>query len=270
MLKRKKNTKRIQHANYYRIVKVVKCFVKTNWFHIIAIFFIACMIFLKNLTKDWSPIINVPCDTINYYWDILISLGISYTAGFIFYLLVVYFPEQQKRTNVETSLNTLFRTIQTNACKYLDETFKAFGYEFPATTNLKDTFSKNNLNNDPFKVLSNSITESDILNLYENTNNRYEIIIQTSSKILSCRDKLIPYIQYMNKDELICFSALEDIRIFDHISNLPKIGYYFYDTLDEVLDLIKKTEKILDSDFEYIAAYKNPEKEIYEILNTHV
>lgn len=244
-------------------LKPLISFFSKNYFHIIVCLFVIILIFLRNLSNEWRPIINLPATTLNYYWDILINIGISYIAGFFFYLLIVYIPDQRRRKNVEVSLKIHFAAIYRNACVYLDETFIAFDFEFDETTNLQQTFVTSNSDKDPYKILSNSIAKSDFFYYYEEPyKNRFEIILEASDNILKNKCKLVPYIAYMNREELNCYSILEDIRIFDQIHKLSSIGYYFFDTLDEILELIKVSGKTLKWAHRYKAEYRNMKKEL--------
>jgi len=253
----------LKKLSYNQSVNIVYRFFRNNYFHLLICLIVVFLIVVKELSKNAPPIINLPADSINYYWDILNSLGISYIAGFIFYLLVVYIPEQRKRRNIEVSLSTHFGTICNNACRYLNETFIAFNFEFEETSNIEQSFTQFNSDKDPYEVLSSSIAKSEYFHYYEEPyKNRYEHILEASSKILEHKNKLVPYIAFMNKQELNCYSVLEDIRIFEQIHKLPTIGYYFWNTLDEVLELIRYSEKTLRWSRKYKAEYKDMKREL--------
>jgi hypothetical protein len=70
---------------------------------------------------------------------------------------------------------------------------------------------------------------------------------------------MVAYLPYLNKEELDFYAQLEDAPIFRNMKDLETgLGYefFFYESLDEILALIRMSEKILKRSFVYHPCYE--------------
>ncbi|MEN9306455.1 MAG: hypothetical protein RL173_387 [Fibrobacterota bacterium] len=231
-----------------------------NKFHAVFVLISISLMIFRRLCDHMPPIINLNAETVNYYWDILINVCISYIASIIFYLVVVYFPEQRRNNTIRTKTHMLIVNINSCMTSFLDETFNAFDYRFEETEELAKLFHENFSEMHPFKILKASIAINGNFDYYENEGgNRYDIILRKSETIIQKKNEMVAYLPYLNKEELDFYAQLEDAPIFRNMKDLETgLGYefFFYESLDEILALIRMSEKILKRSFVYHPCYE--------------
>lgn len=76
----------------------------------------------------------------------------------------------------------------------------------------------------------------------------FDLIENTSKKILNLRQSLVPFLMFMEDREIEFYADLEEILIFENISDFgiePSVIYLFLDDLKYIIDIYNKVQKIV-------------------------
>lgn len=238
-------------------------FVRRNRFHIGFIAVVGIAIIARDCSRFSSPIIKVSATTIDYYWDIFINIGISYISAVIFYIVVVYIPENKRRYALNEKIKLSFIRTRNNLELFLSITFEAMNVAFSETEgeSVSQIFLVSLKGKDPFPILSQSIKKYDgVIVTEKHGTSRYNLLVKIANEIIKQRRELIKLIPYLSQSELMLYSELEDILIFDRmgdLKNLPASDHHFYAAFDEIITLIRKLDSHLENrTFRYIAEYE--------------
>lgn len=196
------------------------------------------------VSKNWPVLFGLDAETVNYYYSVFVDLSLGYVVSLIFYVLVVYCPEKRRKLLVRAKTSIVFARLQTVLKAYIFSTLDAFDINFKSTDDIEKSFVEKAQKRDLVNVLKNKQNEV-YLGMGDTV---FDLIVQASIKIINLRQSLIPFLMFMEDDELDFYSDLEDILVFE---NVPMFGRglavdgLFWNEFKYVVDAYNKVQRIV-------------------------
>ena len=200
---------------------------------------------ILNVGLGWFWAIG-SCENANRVNQVLLNLSYSYIAGCIFYLLVTYFPEMQRKKTLRPAIKLKIEDLrkQINACI---QTF-----EKNEDWNLIDNISKEQLTN----LIMNA-------NMYDNsyyaktigyTQNHLQFLHATRDNVFAIIEQILSYKEYLSAEQLLLIEKIHDSTYF-HLTkvyeNTP-VAMMFYSSdkyklamISDLYDIIIHMRKLL-------------------------
>lgn len=179
------------------------------------------------------------CENADRINQVLLNLSYSYIAGWIFYLLVTYFPEMQRKITLRPAIQLKIEDLrkQINAC------IQTFAKD--EDWHLVDTITK--------EQLIRLITKAD---MYANSyyasiigfqQNHLQFLHATRSNVFELIEQILFYKEYLSAEQLLLLEKIQDSTYF-HLTKvyentpLAKIFYssdkYKNEMIDDLYDVI--------------------------------
>lgn len=191
----------------------IKLYFVTNWLVNIIAGIAVAIIILFQITSG-MPVHNfLNSEVVNYYFDILVNLSMGYLVSTIFYILVVYYPERKKIIAISAKTSILFSRILVRLRTAIDSVLLAVDVRLDASYELPETFTDVLQRRD----LIHSLKQKKLEDKHYGKRRALDELVRVSDELESLIDKLVPFISYMETDELALYSILEDILIFEYI-----------------------------------------------------
>ncbi|HFG2105851.1 TPA: hypothetical protein ACGF4K_003445 [Vibrio cholerae] len=191
----------------------IKLYFVTNWLVNIIAGIAVAIIVLFQITGG-MPVPNfLNTEVVNYYFDILVNLSMGYLVSAIFYILVVYYPERKKRIAISAKTSILFARILVRLKTAIDSVLLAVDVRLDASYEFPETFTDVLQRRD----LIHSLKQKKLEDGHYGKRRALDDLVRVSGELESLIDKLVPFISYMETDELALYSILEDILIFEYI-----------------------------------------------------
>ena len=218
---------------------IFKNYLKNNMALNVLLIVSILIIVSRDLSRNSNALFSWNVDTVNYYYNVFENLSIGFIVTLIFYIIVVYYPEEKKRFNVNVKLHRTLARLMNSLQGYIYMTCSAFNVENGEIKNdiiekyrefnLHDILSKNN-------------------NIYEMENNSsYLDNLKISSKgIIKLKEDLLPFLVFMNDKESNAYAEIEDILIFESIDKLnlgPHFECLFFDDFNYIIEAYYSLQK---------------------------
>ncbi|CAK1715582.1 hypothetical protein VCRA2113O325_110114 [Vibrio crassostreae] len=195
------------------VCREVKLYFSSNWLVNVIAGIAVIIIVLFQATSEASVPKYLNADVVNYYFEILVNLSLGYLVSAIFYILVVYYPERKTRIAVSAKTSILFSRVLVRLRTAIDSVLLAVDVRFEACeelpSKLTDVLQK--------RDLIHSLKQKKLEDRHYGKRRALDDLVRVSNELESLIDKLVPYIGYMEINELELYSVLEDILIFEYI-----------------------------------------------------
>ncbi|WP_409582742.1 hypothetical protein [Vibrio rotiferianus] len=180
---------------------------------------LACIlvVVLCQISQDMPVLFGWNVNTVNYYKGVAGDLSIGYLVSAIFYILVVYYPQRKKQLIVKTKTSILFARLQTQLGTITSNFVNAIGIEVDASSGLPDEYNEKIDGMDVLSLMSKVESEGPW-----GTHTYLDEAINASAEIESLKTKLIPFLAYMDHQELDLYTDLEEIFIFENMDKLSE------------------------------------------------
>jgi len=104
--------------------------------------FSLCIIVICQIAENKPVWANLSADAVNFYLNIFLNLAIGYIVSTLFYILVVYYPERQKKKIIKAKTAILFARMQTLLSTSVDLFIESVNIEIDATDGVPDEYQK--------------------------------------------------------------------------------------------------------------------------------
>ena len=207
------------------------------------------------MSYDSPVIINIDYEVVNFYYGKIVDLCIGYIVSLIFYLIVVYHPEYEKKKQLKSRTIVIFGRLQTYLKRYLDMSVEAFEIKTDKYSNdtvkVWQSYFKNNRIN-IIKVLERE-TKYKVTNVIgdldsDNASTYIEVMNVCARNIIYYKRELIPFIMYLTPQQMELYANLEEIFIFEQINRgLTQVAAdaLFVTNFDYILNCYIQVRKIL-------------------------
>lgn len=191
----------------------IKLYFISNWLVNIIAGIAVIIIVLFQMTNEIPVPKYLNADVVNYYFDIVVNLSMGYLVSATFYILVVYYPDRKKRIAVNAKTSILFSRVLVRLKAVINSVLLAVDVRFEPCdglpTKLTEVLQK--------RDLIHSLKQKKLEDRHYGKRRALDDLVRVSSELESLIDKLVPFIGYMEPDELELYSVLEDILIFEYI-----------------------------------------------------
>lgn len=188
------------------------------------------------------------CENADRINQVLLNLSYSYIAGWIFYLLVTYFPEMQRKITLRLALQLKIEDLrqQINAC------IQTFAKD--EDWHLVDTITKEQL----IRLITNA-------NMYANSyyasivgfqQNHLQFLHATRSNVFELIEQILFYKEYLSAEQLLLLEKIQDSTYF-HLTkvyeNTPTANIFYSsdefknEMIDDLYDVITHMRNLCKS-----------------------
>ncbi|ELI6421303.1 hypothetical protein RRM51_000675 [Aeromonas veronii] len=176
---------------------------------------------------------NWNVEVVNYYYNVGVNLSMGYIVSTIFYVLVVYYPERKKKLAIKAKTFILFARLQTYISEFVNSVLASANVDLDIDDDIKNSYQE-------------KLVKLELIDLMRKTKashpfgeftNCLEKAIYSAKKIEILKGSLVPFVSYLDDNELDLYLSLEDTFVYEN----------FYD--DEALCL---KEMQIKSEFHYL------------------
>ncbi|CCU79636.1 hypothetical protein HSACCH_01473 [Halanaerobium saccharolyticum subsp. saccharolyticum DSM 6643] len=182
------------------------------------------------VTYNWEAIINLNVEIINYYYNILVDLSVGYIISLIFYFIVVYIPETNKKEKIEKETYLHFLRLNThlrNLIFYIKRTFDYNDKNGDFFGKKWEEIFENISKEEVFRLLERDVSSIHYIAKHEElfeesseTKSYYQEIVYYTNKINNLLDELNPYIFFLEDLELEIYTSLKTNLFLENVDNL--------------------------------------------------
>ena len=207
------------------MLREVRLYHQENWIVNYLAIDALLIIFLFQTSQDMTVWFGINVETVNYYFEVFVNLSLGYLVSTIFYILVVYYPDRKKQKKVSAKTSILFARMQTQLRTITSIFIESVAFDVDATTKVSDKYKEHINNIDILELMGKLKVEQP-----DGQSTGLEEVIRASSEIESLKNRLIPFLAYMQSKELDLYADLEEIFIFENMDKLdvfPPKQYLF-------------------------------------------
>ncbi|OCH12311.1 hypothetical protein [Aliivibrio fischeri] len=204
------------------------------------------------LSKSMPALFNWNVDVVNYYYDIGVNLSISYIVSTIFYVLVVYYPERKKNLAIRAKTSILFARLQTNMGGFIDCVLQSANLDLKVDEDIESVYLKSLANIDLITCMRETRTDEPFV---DNVS-CLEKAINAAKKIELLKNSLIPFITYLNDDELDLYLELEDTFIFENFGEEKELflkEYLIKSEFNLLVEQYNNCQKVVGASFRKVS-----------------
>ncbi|MHA7229499.1 hypothetical protein ACVT98_09785 [Vibrio campbellii] len=193
------------------------------------------VIVLIQLGESLPPAFGLSVEAANFYLDVLLNIAIGYIVSTIFYVIVVYYPDRQKKASISAKTRIIFARLQTSLRTVISSVVESVGVEFSA----EDSVSVRYLNIIEQQNLIDLMEQIETEDPVHGKRTLLEDFVRASNNIENLKAKLIPFIAYLDSEELEFYTYLEELFIFENVNDLYQFPPKTHLLAHEFSDIVK-------------------------------
>lgn len=187
------------------------------------------------VSKGWPTLFGWNSEIVNYYYEVTVNLAAGFCVSTIFFIIVVYYPDRKKKKLVNVKTSIIFARFQTHLNNFINCTIESYNLPLSPNDDIKNDYLPKIENTDPIKVMSECINYDPIYN----NDTMLKKAIHSSSEIEKLKKNIIPFLLYLENNELAFYAELENILIFENMDKLDRWPPKDQLLIDELPHIIK-------------------------------
>jgi len=189
-------------------------------------------------------------DLYNYYLQTFVNISLGFIVSLLFYIIVVFLPETKRKLSIKGKTHIIFARLQPSFINYIEATLGAFNLETGKNIDvLKQWKLLVEKTENVYSILNREIDETEPDYIIKKDSGKYlNLILKNSTKILKLKQELISFLIFLDEEEVDLYRDIEDLFIFENISDIENgicVDFLFLDEFPTIIEVYMKTQMIV-------------------------